>query len=320
VSAGPQNPGETPATAGAATSDPAVSDPAVAGPAVSEAPAESTPDEKSHSPWWRETLILVVTALALALIIKTFFVQAFYIPSGSMENTLKVNDRILVEKVSYWFGSPQRGDIIVFKDPDDWLGEEGGAEPSNPLTKGLAFIGLYPEGGHLVKRVIGVGGDHVRCHDGKVSVNGVNLEESDYVTLSAEACLGAWSVVVPPDHLWVLGDNRDNSADSRAHMGDPGGGFIPENDVVGKVFVTVWPISHWRFFRTPETFKNPALDAAVGVVGETAPIAAGTVVLLPLLYRRRWLRLPKDGYGETDLAGPGSDEDVPEPAWSAGDR
>jgi signal peptidase I len=244
---------------------------------------------QKHTPWWRETLILVGTALVLALIIKTFFVQAFYIPSGSMENTLNVNDRILVEKVSYWFGEPQRGDIIVFKDPADWLGEEGGSHPSNALTKALSFIGLYPEGGHLVKRVVGVGGDTVRCHDGKVQVNGVNLDESSYVTLSEQACAGIWSVDVPPNDLWVLGDNRENSADSRAHMGDPGGGFIPVDDVVGKVFVTVWPIDRWRLFHRPATFNNPALDTAVGIIGTGAPLGAAFLVLMPF-YRRASLR------------------------------
>ncbi len=257
---------------------------------VDEDPPGKTPAEtKRATPWWQETLLLVGTALILALIIKTFFVQAFYIPSGSMENTLEVNDRILVEKVSYWFGTPQRGDIIVFDDPANWLGEEDGSKPSNPLTKALAFVGLYPEGGHLVKRVIGVGGDHVRCHDGLVQVNGVNLDEKSYVTLAPQACTGIWSVVVPPDHLWVLGDNRDNSADSRVHIGDPGGGFIPEQDVVGKVFVTVWPIDRWRFFHRPATFDNPALNTAMGVAGATIPLGA-FLVLAPTLYRRRdWL-------------------------------
>ena len=110
----------------------------------------------------------------------------------------------------------------------------------------LSFVGLYPSGGHLVKRVIGVGGDKVRCHDGVVQVNGVTLHESSYVTLAPRAVSAPGRWMVPPDHLWVLGDNRENSADSRAHMGDPGGGFIPVDDVVGKVFVTVWPIDRWR--------------------------------------------------------------------------
>lgn len=250
---------------------------------------------KRHTPWWKETILLVGTALVLALLIKTFFVQAFYIPSGSMENTLNVSDRILVEKVSYWFGEPQRGDIIVFKDPANWLGEEGGSHPSNPLTKALSFIGLYPEGGHLVKRVIGVGGDHVRCLDDKVQVNGVDLDESSYVTLAPQACTGTWSVVVPADHLWVLGDNRDNSADSRAHISDPGGGFIPTNDVVGKVFVTVWPPDRWRLFHRPSTFNNPALDTALGVVTQGGPLGAAFICLLPPLYRRARLSLGDPG-------------------------
>jgi signal peptidase I len=260
--------------------------------------------EQDGTPWWKETLILVGTALILALIIKTFFVQAFYIPSGSMENTLNVNDRILVEKVSYWFGSPQRGDIIVFKDPANWLGEEGGSKPSNTLTKALSFVGLYPEGGHLVKRVIGVGGDQVRCHDGRVQVNGVNLEESSYVTLASDACLGIWSVKVPPDHLWVLGDNRENSADSRAHLGDPGGGFIPENDVVGKVFVTVWPVDRWHFFHRPSTFNNPELDTALGLVGSGMPLGAVFLVLGPPLYRRASLRWGDPGFDDADDTSP----------------
>jgi signal peptidase I len=263
-------------------------DPDTSGTGEREAHTEPDADVaggRTATPWWKETLLLVGTALILALIIKTFFVQAFYIPSGSMEHTLQVNDRILVQKVSYWFGSPQRGDIVVFDDPDNWLGEEDGSTPSNPLTKALSFVGLYPTGGHLVKRVIGVGGDEVRCHDGSVQVNGVTLKESSYVTIPTNACLGVWDVVVPPDHLWVLGDNRENSADSRAHMGDPGGGFIPVDDVVGKVFVTVWPIDRWTFFHRPQTFSNPALNTAMGVAGDTVPLGA-FLVLLPTLYRR----------------------------------
>ncbi len=249
---------------------------------------------KAATPWWKEGLILVGTALVLALIIKTFFVQAFYIPSGSMERTLEVNDRILVQKVSYWFGSPQRGDIIVFDDPASWLaGEAASTEPGNPVTKALSFIGLYPAGGHLVKRVIGIGGDQVRCSDGVVQVNKVDLHESSYVTLPSQACTGVWSVVVPPDHLWVLGDNRNDSADSRVHMGDPGGGFIPADDVVGKVFVTVWPADRWRLFHRPATFSNPDLNAAALVARDVFPMGA-FLVLIPTLYRRATVRHEDD--------------------------
>ncbi|MGH3630949.1 MAG: signal peptidase I, partial [Sciscionella sp.] len=107
--------------------------------------------DRPATAWWKEAILLVVVAIVLAIIIKTFFVQAFWIPSGSMENTLRINDRILVEKPSYWFGTPERGDIIVFKDPDHWLTPAESGGPSNPFTDALAFIGLYPTGGHLVK-------------------------------------------------------------------------------------------------------------------------------------------------------------------------
>jgi signal peptidase I len=230
-------------------------------------------------------LLLVGTALILALIIKSFFLQAFYIPSGSMRDTLRVNDRILVEKWSYWFGDIQRGDIVVFDDPANWLGEEDARTSTNAVTKTLSVIGLYPTGGHLVKRVVGVGGDQVECVDGAVQVNGTALKESAYVTLPKQACTGSWNVEVPKDRLWVLGDNRNHSADSRVHTGDPGGGYIPVGDVVGKVFVVVWPIGHWGFVHRPGTFDNPALDQAAGLVSTTAPVGLA-LVGIPPLYRR----------------------------------
>ncbi len=238
-------------------------------------------------PLWLETVVLVGTAVVLALVIKTFFLQAFYIPSGSMRDTLKVDDRILVQKVSYWFGSVQRGDVVVFDDPANWLGEEDGNVAGNAATKVLSAIGLYPTGGHLVKRVIGVGGDAVSCERGEVSVNGTALQETSYVTLAQQACDGSWSVVVPADHIWVLGDNRQHSADSRAHTGDPGGGFIPAADVVGKVFVVVWPLDHWQFLDRPATFGNSALDQAVGVIAGTPPIAIAATAVPPLIRRRK---------------------------------
>jgi signal peptidase I len=267
-------------------------DAAAGGSAGSTLAARTRRPARKPRPLWLETLMLVVTAVVLALLIKTFFVQAFYIPSGSMRDTLRVNDRILVEKMSYWFGDIHRGDIVVFDDPDNWLGEEGGSTPSNPLTKTLSVIGLYPTGGHLVKRVVGVGGDTVACKGGSVLVNGVALQESSYVTLARQACDGSWSVVVPADHLWVLGDNRENSADSRAHMGDPGGGFIPDDDVVGKVFVVVWPLDHFTFLHRPGTFDNPKLDQAAGIITDSAPIGLAFIVVPPLVRRVRRKRLP----------------------------
>jgi signal peptidase I len=249
-------------------------------------------DPKKPLPMWQESILLVGTAVILALLIKTFLVQAFYIPpSGSMRNSLEDNDRILVQKVSYWFHDPQRGDIVVFKDPADWLGEENGQVASNPFTKAMSFLGLYPTGGHLVKRVIGVGGDSVACRHGSVEVNGVALQEGSYVTLAPRACDGRWSVVVPPDHLWVLGDNREHSADSRAHLGDPGGGFVPVDDVVGKAFVVVWPVHRWQFIHRPSTFNNPQLDQAASIITFTAPTGLA-VLAVPALVRRRKNRIP----------------------------
>lgn len=247
--------------------------------------------EKPPLPAWQETILLVGMALILALIIKTFFLQAFYIPSGSMRDTLKRDDRILVQKVAYWFGDISRGDVVVFDDPADWLGEEDGQSPSNPVTRSLAAIGLYPAGGHLVKRVIGIAGDSVSCRGGVVSVNGEPLDEDAYVTLPPQACQGTWTTPpVPAGHIWVMGDNREQSVDSRAHVGDPGGGFIPASDVVGKVFVVIWPVEDWSFITRPGAFDDPQLDQAAGLILWTAP-GGLALVALPALRRRRKKRI-----------------------------
>jgi signal peptidase I len=202
--------------------------------------------------WTREVLIVLASALVLSLLLKTFVFQSFWIPSGSMEDTLEVNDRILV---SLWRPGPldlRHGDIVVFKDPGGWL-----APSAEPAPTGAAkawddfatFVGLLPQdaGEHLVKRVIGLPGDTVACDpdDGVVTVNDVPLVEG-YVKDGTLSCPYAWSITVAEDRLWVLGDNRSNSADSRAHIGDPGGGTIPLDSVVGTAFVTVWPLDHWK--------------------------------------------------------------------------
>ncbi len=246
-------------------------------------------------PAWQESILLVGLALILALIVKTFFVQAFYIPSGSMRDTLHVNDRILVEKWSYWFGDIHRGDIVVFDDPAHWLAEEDAANPTNLVTKVLGKVGLFPTGGHLVKRVIGVGGDTVACTTtGVLEVNGQPLEEKSYVTLARRSCDSKFRVVVPPGHLWVMGDNRQDSADSRAHTGDPGGGYIPDSDVVGKVFVVMWPIDRFAFIHRPGTFDNPALDRAASFISVTTPPGLALLAVPPLLRRLRARNTARD--------------------------
>ncbi len=213
--------------------------------------------EKRQLPLWQESILLVVIALVMAVVVKTFLVQAFYIPSGSMEPTMLVNDRILVQKVSYWNHDVKRGDIVVFDDPGNWLEAEDSRQPHNVIQRSLEMFGLFPTGGHLIKRVIGVGGDHIKCctTDGKLEVNGVPLDEP-YVLDQSLTKDRTFDVTVPKNHVWVMGDNRGNSADSRYHQGDPGGGFVPTADIVGKAWVRVWPWSRAGFLKAPATFDT----------------------------------------------------------------
>ena len=212
-------------------------------------------EKKKQLPVWQESILLVATAMVMAVIVKTFFLQAFYIPSESMEPTMLVDDKILVQKVSYWSGDVGRGDVVVFDDPGGWLNEEDSRTASNPLQKALETVGLFPTGGHLIKRVIGVGGDEVACcTDGKLTVNGKKLDEP-YVLDETVTKDKTFKVKVPDNHLWVMGDNRGNSMDARSHLGDPGGGFISEETVVGKAWVRVWPLGRAGFIGSPDTFK-----------------------------------------------------------------
>jgi signal peptidase I len=224
-------------------------------------PASHREDTKKALPVWQESLLLLALALVLAVGIKFFFVQAFYIPSPSMEPMFIKNDRILVQKVSYWGAKhPERGDIVVFKDPGGWLSGDESSTPSNPVTKVLGAVGLYPSGGHLVKRVIGIGGDRVTCDsDDNLQVNGKTLVEP-YVNTGAHHCIGGagtpFDVRVPKGKLWVMGDNRDDSCDSRCHMGSAGGGMVSDDLVVGKVWALIWPMKRARWVHTPATFAS----------------------------------------------------------------
>ena len=210
-------------------------------------------------PVWQELALLLALALVLAVVIKAFLLQAFYVPSASMSDTLVPDDRILVQKVSYWRGVPQRGDVVVFSDPGGWLDAAEDGSTGGPLARALGAVGLYPAGGHLVKRVIGVGGDEVRCcdADGRMTVNGSPLVEGAYLRPGVRPSLVHFDVRVRPGNLWVQGDNRSDSADSRFHLGDPGGGQVPVEDVVGKVLAVVWPLGHATRLTTPSTFRSP---------------------------------------------------------------
>ena len=214
---------------------------------------------KKAMPLWQETLLLLVLALLLAIIIKSLFVQAFYIPSPSMEPQFVKNDRILVQKVSYWgSGSPKRGDIVVFKDPGGWLDESDSSTSHSPVTRLMEKVGLYPTGGHLVKRVIGIGGDRVVCCDarGRVTVNGHPLDEKSYLPKGTAPSQIKFDRTVPKGHLWMMGDNRGFSYDSRGHMGGPGGGFVDQDLVVGKVFALIWPWKRAELIHRPATFEG----------------------------------------------------------------
>ena len=223
--------------------------------------AAAEPRKRRSVPVWAETVLLLVLALAVSAVVKTFFVQMFFVPSGSMRPLLQEDDRILVEKASYWSGHVERGDVVVFADPGgQWLGPL--VEQPTQVQTVLGFLGLYPTGGHLVKRVIGVGGDHGVCCDrkGRIRVNDVPLEETVYIAEGAAPSERKFDVEVPEGRLWVMGDNRGDSEDSRFHQDLPGGGSVPESLVVGKVWAVVWPFDRFNRLDTPSTFTNPALQ------------------------------------------------------------
>ncbi len=222
--------------------------------------------------FWREFPILVVIALVLAVVIKTYAIQAFFIPSGSMENTLEINDRVLVNKLVYDVRGINRGDIVVFNGDGSW---DPGTPPGNTnfaekFAEGFAsMFGFGHPGDILIKRVIGLPGDHVACCDaqGRVTVNGVPLTEQSYLYPGDAPSEIRFNIVVPSGRLWVMGDHRLISDDSRDHLGDPGGGTVPENAVIGRAFVIIWPLSRWRFLPIPATFEQPKLNASAAVSG-----------------------------------------------------
>lgn len=208
----------------------------------SPAPAEQPPPPRRSGllTWLRELLLVVVVALILSLLVKTFVLQPFWIPSGSMENTLDIGDRVIVSKIDP--GGLQRGDVIVFTDPGGWLDES--PQRHGPLVHALQFIGLYPAGdNHLIKRIIGMPGDHVACCTAKglLTVNGVAIHEP-YVKPGDPPSNRRFDITVPPGKVWVMGDNRSNSADSRFHDDGTGRtGSVPERDVTGRAVAIVWP-------------------------------------------------------------------------------
>lgn len=198
--------------------------------------------------WWDLPLTIVI-ALAVVVVVTRFIAQPFVIPSGSMESTLEVGDRILVNKLTYHARDIERGDVIVFDGTDSFV-PASVVQDQGPLSGGLSglarLVGLgQPAGTDFVKRVIGVGGDRVACCDeaGRVTVNGTPLDETEYLFAGNAPSDQPFDVEVPQGMLWVMGDHRADSADSRAHLGDPGGGMVPVSRVIGRAAAVIFPPS-----------------------------------------------------------------------------
>lgn len=229
--------------------------------AETEAAASTRPKRKKLRGWkafLRDVAVILVAAIVISFLIKTFLIRSFYIPSESMRDTLQINDRIIVNELTPDLMPVQRGDIVVFRDPGGWLGPESVPEDQNPVVAFfdwlLSIVGLTaPDSNdHLIKRVIGLPGDVVECCNefGQMTVNGVPFEEPyillpDGVTKASRDDFGP--ITVPENSLWVMGDNRYNSEDSRFQQDTPGKGFVPYDHVVGRAILISWPIDRWTW-------------------------------------------------------------------------
>jgi signal peptidase I len=270
------------------------------------APSTTRPGSRSLL---RDLPVLLVVALVIAIVIKTFVVQPFEIPSGSMQDTLNIGDKVLVNKLVYHFRPIRPGDVVVFDGTGSW-------DPAQPAGPGPGLPAriyddtlrkLFDAVGSLfgsplnqtdyVKRVIGVPGDHVVCCTaaGLITVNGVPLDERSYLYSGNQSGSAPptepakFNVRVPAGYLWVLGDHRAISDDSRGHQADPGNGMVPENKVIGRAFFIAWPPSRWRFLSIPATFDRPGIDrprAAATAAYLPAAASVGGALPVTLLYRR----------------------------------
>ena len=245
-------------------------------------PAADSTSRPTRSRGWgaflRDVPVIVLIALLVSFLVKTFVVRSFYIPSGSMKNTLQIDDRILVDELTPRFTGYDRGDVIVFRDPGGWL-PVSYREPRPPFLEGvdwlLSMVGLTaPDSNdHLIKRVVGLPGDRVACCDslGRITVNGVPIDEGEYLLLPDGVTKASdldFDVQVPEGKLWVLGDNRYQSKDSRYNQDLPGKGFVPLDNVVGRAFLITWPLNRFGLIEThDDVFMGiPEGEPAVGAL------------------------------------------------------
>ena len=207
----------------------------------------------------REFPILVIVALAVSLVIKTFLVQFFYIPSGSMENTLQINDRVAVNKVPFLSQSIHRGDVVVFRDPANWLPEPYAQSQNSIIEKvkeGFVLVGILPNPAkqYLVKRVIGVAGDNIVAKGGVITINGKTTSEP-YIFAGNKPSEMDFNVTVPSGKVWVMGDHRGASADSRYHQDDVNNGFVPVSKITGRAFAVIWPVKNFGIIESHNPIK-----------------------------------------------------------------